>query len=449
MVNRRRWIKIVYEYVKHIKAALPYRVPGIKSKYLEIDIDLDRLTILIGPNASGKTAVLESIGYIMAGNLNMESSILGISLTTTLRPRRTMPRLLGGKLLLSNTFVSSLYVEVVHPLLLKVEDVITKIVKNILEEKSFRIMKELERDMSRETISRLLGLPLKYIGPSARRIGAVILLDLVKDIVGQDIEVAASRLYIPSKRALISGPETMREISRILWYPSKYLHMKIMYSVRGDILSKSMIIESPRGIVIIKRKGAEVKELPKLAVFHPGFIYLRGVFERLYSSHIREGLINEYKAIELLGKYIKWINGFELVGTILNLKSVDGKRISIYKLSDGHRVAVFMGLLYAISKPPILFLIDTPEAFVHPDGLSIVADLIVRLASEGNQIVIATQSIEFLGRLLNKAKEYGVLDDTLVERIEMLHNGIIRAKGRWSGETSLRSIEKLGIDLRR
>ena len=158
---------------------------------------------------------------------------------------------------------------------------------------------------------------------------------------------------------------------------------------------------------------------------------------------------DEDKAIELLRKYITWVKGFELIGNILHLKSLNSRSIPIYELSDGYRVATFMSLLYAISKPPKLFLIDTPEAFVHPDGLPIVADLVVHLASEGNQVVVTTQSMEFLRILLSKAREYGILEDTLVERIEVTEEGIVRAKGRWGGEVSLRSIEELGADLRR
>lgn len=94
-------------------------------------------------------------------------------------------------------------------------------------------------------------------------------------------------------------------------------------------------------------------------------------------------------------------------------------------------------------------MIDTPEAFVHPDGLSIIADFIAGLVSNGNQVVVATQSIEFLRELLGKARDYKVLDDTLIERIELTGDGVVRAKGKWSGRTSLRSIEELGIDLRK
>ena len=123
--------------------------------------------------------------------------------------------------------------------------------------------------------------------------------------------------------------------------------------------------------------------------------------------------------------------------------------MSIYELSDGHRVAAFMALLYAIARQPSTVLVDTPEAFVHPDGLTVVADFIASLAASGSQVIVATQSIEFLRGLLRRARERGVLDSTSVQRLAISRDGVARTVARWSGEASLSSIEELGADLRK
>ena len=86
------------------------------------------------------------------------------------------------------------------------------------------------------------------------------------------------------------------------------------------------------------------------------------------------------------------------------VKVSDGHVVSVYKLSDGHRIAVFLSFLYALHEKESVFLIDAPEAFVHPDGLRVVPDFISGLADMGNQVVVATQSIEFLKRLLGSAE---------------------------------------------
>ncbi len=261
--------------------------------------------------------------------------------------------------------------------------------------------------------------------------------------------MAANRLYAPSIRSVVTEDEAEKEISRILWYPPKLMRIKILYAIdREEVVAKSILIENPRGFVVIKRRSAQ-RGFPELAVLHPSFIYWRGAFERVYSEHIHGGLANEEKAVEILRRYIEWVKGFELVGTVLHLKSVYGDRVPVYSLSDGHRVAAFMALLYAIARPPALFLIATPEAFVHPDGLPIIADFIARLVVEGNQIAVATQSIEFLDELLKRVESCNLLNDTLVLRTILTSDGVVKARGRWSGRAALRSIEELGADLRR
>lgn len=49
-----------------VKAWLPYTVPD-RAQGIVVDVDgLSQLTVLVGPNASGKTAVLEVAGYFLA-----------------------------------------------------------------------------------------------------------------------------------------------------------------------------------------------------------------------------------------------------------------------------------------------------------------------------------------------------------------------------------------------
>ncbi len=228
--------------------------------------------------------------------------------------------------------------------------------------------------------------------------------------------------------------------------------MRVLYSAVGDpnTISKAVMIENPRGTIVLRKKGdpATIKH-PRVVVFHPGFIYQRGVFEHLYRAYVYEGLPNEREAIELLRNYLKWVDGYEIIGKTLHVKTVSGKRIPVYDLSDGQRVVVFISLLYAISKPPVLLLIDTPEAFIHPDGVPTVADFIARFVAEGNQVVTATQSMEFVEELLVKAKEHGILSNAGVQRITLTKDGRVKVKGRWGGDVSLRSIKELGADLRR
>ncbi|MEB3759303.1 MAG: ATP-binding protein [Desulfurococcales archaeon] len=436
--------------IKRIKAVIPYAPPGIKTDYLKIDIELDKLTVLIGPNASGKTTILESLGYILSSMLKPLPSALGLALTATLRPRRRVPSSLAGVVFLDNTSVVSTFLEP-DPLLFFARNYIEEMLSSI-DHNTVIILDEIKRDL--DTYSDILS-ELGSTSNKHKKINYRILNEIVTNILGKRIDLAVSnhlrgtnllRIESGEDEEIINLLETSNIIKRFIYLSPK---MRFIYTLVDDKIMKAILLRIPSTTIVIKKQDSQTIEAPNVMVFHPGFIYWYGIFEGLYYTSVREGLPNEKEAINLLKKYIKWIEGYELIGRVLHVKSHEGKRISVYNLSDGQRVAVFISLLYAISKPPVLFLLDTPEAFVHPDGLPVVADFITRLVASGNQVVIATQSIEFLRKLLDKAKEDNILDNTLVERIELTKNGLIKAKGKWSGKVSLQSIESLGLDLRK
>ena len=184
-------------------------------------------------------------------------------------------------------------------------------------------------------------------------------------------------------------------------------------------------------------------------MFHPGFAYRPFMFESLYYDSVKQrGLPRERDAVRLLRAFIPWFSGFELIGRELHVRSTYGRRISVYRLSDGQRAAVLLGLLYAASPRGSLALVDTPEAFVHPDGLEAVAGLVVSMVAEGNQVLVATQSIEMLKALLHAAREAGVLGETVVKHLRLVR-GRVTVKGSWEGEDALGMVEELALDLRR
>lgn len=441
----------MHEYVNRIKAVLPYEPPNIPAKYLRINLDLDKLTILVGPNASGKTAVLESIGYMISSLLEATYSALGLALTTTFRPRTFMPSPIAGTINLNKShIISSLYIESSHPLIFetKIKTKIMEMMQFILNTEVNNILYEIEKDIGLGflVLEEILKKPSILMPSDEREKVYRILAELIIDTIGRDIDIAAS--YSPRQRLFFNTQD--ERIKYILRY--RPIRVKMLYNIEPNHnhINKTLIIENIRGTIVMKRRHPKIIiRYPRIIVFHPGFIYRRGVFESLYNAYVYEGLPGERESIYLLKKYIEWIDGYELIHRTLHVKTINGRRVPVYNLSDGQRIAVFMGLLYAITKPPVLFLIDTPEAFVHPDGLSIMADLITDLVARGNQVIVATQSIEFLTELLIKANQYDVINHTSVQRIALTREGLVRPRGKWSGKISLESIEKLGADLRR
>ncbi len=438
--------------VNRIRAALPYKPPDTRVEYVWIDMGLDGLTVLVGPNASGKTTVLESLGYTVSGLLKITAGILGIALTSTLRPRKGVPIPMVGNVLLGESRVSSAYVEPMHPLDFEAKRKTWSMARHVLGNEAPLLLREIENDINRSEVLRLEEviekLPRGSLLMGERRKEFYHLLtELITEILGQDVDVLVGRLLRRGAFFAVGKGHLVRHI--LLYKPQ----VRILYNLgEGEVMDKALLLESIGGIAIVRRKNSEVIKGPRILVFHPGFVYLRGTFEGLYRMYVkdmREGLPNEKESLSILRKYLDWVEGYELISNELHLKDRYGRGVSVYDLSDGHRVAVFMGLLYAISKPPSLILVDTPESFVHPDGLPVIADFLVNLVAKDNQVVVATQSMEFLNELLVRARQYGVLDHTSVQKVGLSSEGSVRVTGKWSGDVGLRSIEELGADLRR
>ena len=196
-----------------------------------------------------------------------------------------------------------------------------------------------------------------------------------------------------------------------------------------------------------RRRG----KIPSVLTLHPRLGFIPGVFETIYEKRALEGYLpGEKEAARILSGYIRGVEGFEVIKGRLSLK-IGPRRLSIYRLSDGHRMASLLAFLYAVAKPPLLLLVDTPEAFLYPDGVQVAAELLAKLAAErGVQVIVATQSSEMLQELLDAAKENGVLDETLVHRLHIRRRErSIEAKATWPGRLGLYAIEGLEADLRR
>lgn len=430
-----------------VKAWLPYTVPD-RARGIVIDVDsLGQMTVLVGPNASGKTALLEAIGYFLAAYQDAQEQAFTLSLVPTLRPYATIPELIVVSGRVGGEERAALYVgaEAFGPFLFELGEVGRRL-REVFRDAAPSVLREIEGDVAaiKAFLEALRGTRLARPWEEYRE-AANELAALAKKLIGEGYDMAwvsrHPRLPVmlgSRKRAL---GDALRRIMRILG-------LRVVYVLtQSSVLSKSLIIEDVRRTVVIKRAGGELPGL-RVAVFHPGFAYRPGSFEALYYEFIRRGgLPNEEEAVRTLQSFMPWLRGFELVRNVLHVRTAGGARVPVYSLSDGQRAAVFLAILYAASTENAAFLIDTPEAFVHPDGLPVVAELVAQLATAGNQVIVATQSLEFIEELLNAAHGLEVLKDTTVLRLGV-EDSRVEVFARWSGETSRRSVVELGADLR-
>lgn len=85
---------------------------------------------------------------------------------------------------------------------------------------------------------------------------------------------------------------------------------------------------------------------------------------------------------------------------------LSGTALPMHAMGDGFKAAF---VLLAAAKRYDLLLLDTPEAYQHHKGLAAVAEGLVAAASQwGNQIILATQSLELLDQLLDRSAERNV-----------------------------------------
>ena len=446
------------EGLEFIEGILPYPVPGLRRDYLVFNVKLQQLSILVGPNAAGKTSVLEAIGYALSPLVDKTYAASIYMLTTTLRPRSTSPAPLYSHIGFRRkndeiSLIKSIYVDVQPLLLLENNTTFQEIMSKMISNTEKSVLSEIKKDLELVSMMGLEDVLKKIKRPVIVRYRELqesynVIETFIRRVVGNSVEFSLSSKYL-TRRLVTPSLENIDNfysaVKRLLLRPST---LRLLYMLINDKLAKAIILENEYSAMII-RPREETKLPVNAALFHPGFIYWRHVFESLYYTYIKKGLTRENETVKLLRRYIPWFNGYELVGKELHIRATNGKRIPVYSLSDGHRVAAFLGMLYAATDSPTVFLVDTPEAFVHPDGLSIVADFLVRLVAEGNQVITATQSIEFLEELLQKAKKYEVIEKTIVQQLKMSPEGEVQVLAKWSGSTALRSLEKLGTDFRR
>jgi len=436
--------------LSHVKSWLPYLGRNFRIG-LKVDTELSPLTILVGPNASGKTSILEAIGYSLSGALGLHDHLVGLMLTSTLRPVMNIPLMFGAKTRINKRDLISFFIEAMPSQIAK------RRIKNVFDtispelEAQEYIIKRILRDLD-DLLPIVHILSKRPIELSSYEKQIKLLFSQIEDFLGQNFQSGIARKFGGLLRYLRSydfdaDNASMIRIFRPFWR-IKFFKIGYTFVDSDKLYSKYIFLGGNLDVILFKKQREPLDSDFNLAIFHPGFTFWPGTFESLYSYYARTGLPNEKEAIKLISEYIDWFDGFEIISDELHARSKYRRRISIYSLSDGYRVVILLGLLYAMSGGSKIFLIDTPEAFIHPDGLSIVAKLIAHLASMGNSVILATQSIEFIHILIKKAANYNILEDTAIHRVS-LDDGTIKNKGVWRGLGIRGMLEDLYIDIRK
>jgi len=442
----------------------------LRNRRIHAFAKLAPITLLIGPNASGKTLLLQILGIGRAAKLSGQEAATSLGLVKHLRPQARLPNTLvmtasSGDVehlvYLKTVSVTNniIHYEIIENLasligrstgqeeLLHIADLIEDYTRKIQDE----ILKLLDEPINAERINGLhrvkawkRALETAWNNYAASRGYREYQTFYVGELAGKWKDRPLEMLTEGELDHVLRSFETLR--IHLLY------HVTLKERNRPVITSVIGYLEGARSLLVFAPPSSHEPENLGVTAYHPFYGWTNGMLEELYESRIRMlgTLPGEEEAIRFLNRYLRSFEGFEIIGEMLHARfRVNGKskRAPIYNLSDGLRAALTLSLIYSLTPQTTLALIDTPEAFVHPDNLGLASALILELARKG-QVAIATQSAELLSRILVEAQISGRLENVLVEQMAMDETGHIRPTGVWDGETALDAIQDLGADLR-
>jgi len=141
-----------------------------------------------------------------------------------------------------------------------------------------------------------------------------------------------------------------------------------------------------------------------LSLFLPRDLMSAEAFDKTYTHVFKSGHESEWiERLAVLQPGLKDISPVK-VGDSWDIHvRLSEFSLPMMAMGDGFKAA---SMIMADTLEPGLMLIDTPELFQHPKGLSLISKSIASAISEyGSQVILATQSLEFLDALMGDAKK--------------------------------------------
>ena len=189
-----------------------------------------------------------------------------------------------------------------------------------------------------------------------------------------------------------------------------------------------------------------VKDVGKAAFVSPAELTDVDVFDDRYSAaYLSETLPSLLDALRSVYPLLKDIRPVKVdADRWMSYVQIGGGVYPMFAMGEGFKAAMVL-LSHALS--PGLLLLDTPEAFQHIGGLEVLSKSIAGAAGGlGSQVIIATQSLEFLDILLRDCQEREV--EVSVTRFEHKDESIVTYRPI-SGYDTLEDRRLIGVDPRR
>ena len=355
-----------------------------------IEIDLKPLTVLMGPNASGKSSILEAIGIFaqsIGGPINSKGNLVVYRDFTDIIHKRETNRWLTIEIGRGNIGYKYSFK--------KLNKEARQSVK-VGDEEIVRVTNEFFEGMGRvyrfEYPPELASKPCGYSSES-----------------------------ILEKKIFTASGEVMDDLS-----PMLNQAQEITTTIRSSMEDKVIFISSTRGIVpeeiatgdIPDNVGKQGENLIQLLARIFGTLEYKDTAEKIAKWAGRFG-INElhagwHGANELISEYLD-----PSFGVVLNLSSA----------SQGSRQILSVITQLFWSEPGDIIMIEEPEISLHPGSQVLLTELFAEAIAEGKQIIITTHS-EFLPLALRRPIKKGLLtlDDIALYHIKKEEEGTIAEK---------------------
>ena len=229
------------------------------------------------------------------------------------------------------------------------------------------------------------------------------------------------------------------------------VHSNFQHQCALDVSETYVIARS----LIMVQGGFPLEGMVTPSYVSPAELTEISVFDQSYSNAYLQGTLpNLLESLRSIYPHLVDIRPVKLSKAAPSIKQPVERWMSYVTLSDGVSPMFVMGdgfkaamVLLSHALSPGLLLFDTPEAFQHVEGLEVLSRSITEAAGGlGSQIIIATQSLEFLDILLRDCREREV--NVSVTRFEHKEEGIVTYRPL-SGRETLEDRHLIGVDPRR
>ncbi|GEM_PF-1252560 len=435
------------------------------------------LNIIIGPNNTGKSAILESIGLLLSSHKSFRDYSDRNILEYLLEEKEYNPKYLIN--------INSKYAEISgiignKKVVLNIEyynkglpeDIRENIILEYFEKIAKKITKEYINEtqiLEYRTLKRILDLYIKQLA-SATNLN----IDIAKQVKDEVLKM------LKRKRLRIKEAENAETQINVLTNNIKKRMLQELYDIPKIVLTiyseeKDIIglylylMESlsifvplplerinrlsvyfkyhkylPEGIHEIALEKEQMKFIPPV-IFNFRKIARTSFVENLHDIIVSRGRID--KVITLIKEQIPYIEDIRKTDTGLFIFTTQySKPVPLSSMGEGFISLLKISFILSLIDYGI-FVLEEPEVLLHPKYIDLISEELISKIND-SQFFISTHSLDLLQSVLNIAEKYGKLEEIAVIRLHYREdiNDVVHEV--LSGYEAKDEIDEIGTDLR-